>query len=79
MSVTLPREPTTEVRDWCLCLHLQRAARAVARQFDDTLRPLKLTNGQRLALTDDGHVLLTRALADQDGIALRNDLVALSR
>jgi DNA-binding MarR family transcriptional regulator len=34
------------VRDTCLCLHLQRAARAVARQFDDALRPLGLTNGQ---------------------------------
>ena len=29
-----------------LCLHLQRAARAVARRFDAALRPLSLTNGQ---------------------------------
>ena len=34
------------VRDTCLCLHLQRAARVVARQFDEALRPLGLTNGQ---------------------------------
>lgn len=34
------------VRDRCLCLHVQRAARAVARRFDDALRPLGLTNGQ---------------------------------
>ena len=34
------------VRDACLCLHLQRAARVVARRFDDALRPLGLTNGQ---------------------------------
>jgi len=34
------------VRDTCLCLHLQRAARAVARRFDAALRPLSLTNGQ---------------------------------
>ncbi len=34
------------VRDTCLCLHLQRAARAVARRFDKDLRPLGLTNGQ---------------------------------
>jgi DNA-binding MarR family transcriptional regulator len=34
------------VRDTCLCLHLQRAARAVARHFDEALRPLGLTNGQ---------------------------------
>ena len=37
---------TVEVRDTCLCLHLQRAARAVARRFDAALRPLNLTSGQ---------------------------------
>jgi DNA-binding MarR family transcriptional regulator len=42
----LPFEVTLRVRDSCLCLHLQRAARAVARRFDDALRPLGLTNGQ---------------------------------
>jgi DNA-binding MarR family transcriptional regulator len=35
-----------QVRDSCLCLHLQRAARAVARHFDDALRPAGLTSGQ---------------------------------
>jgi DNA-binding MarR family transcriptional regulator len=39
-------ETTLEVRDSCLCLHVQRAARALARRFDDALRPLGLTNGQ---------------------------------
>jgi DNA-binding MarR family transcriptional regulator len=34
------------VRDCCLCLHVQRAARALARRFDDAMRPLDLTNGQ---------------------------------
>jgi DNA-binding MarR family transcriptional regulator len=34
------------VRDNCLCLHVQRAARALARRFDDALRPLDLTQGQ---------------------------------
>jgi DNA-binding MarR family transcriptional regulator len=34
------------VRDTCLCLHVQRAARALARRFDDVMRPLGLTNGQ---------------------------------
>lgn len=34
------------VRDACLCLHVQRAARALARRFDDALRPVGLTNGQ---------------------------------
>ena len=37
---------TVEVRDRCLCLHVQRAARALARRFDDALRPFGLTNGQ---------------------------------
>ena len=39
-------ETTLLVRDTCLCLHLQRAARAMARRFDDALRPLGSTNGQ---------------------------------
>ena len=39
-------ETTLLVRDRCLCLHVQRAARALARRFDDAFRPLGLTNGQ---------------------------------
>jgi DNA-binding MarR family transcriptional regulator len=39
-------ETTLVVRDACLCLHVQRAARALARRFDDALRPIGLTNGQ---------------------------------
>src|SRR5215467_4686127 len=39
-------ETTLLVRDSCLCLHVQRAARALARRFDDALRPIGLTNGQ---------------------------------
>jgi DNA-binding MarR family transcriptional regulator len=42
----LPFEATPQVRDACLCLHAQRAARALARRFDEALRPLDLTNGQ---------------------------------
>jgi DNA-binding MarR family transcriptional regulator len=41
-----PFETTILVRDACLCLHVQRAARALARRFDEVLRPLGLTNGQ---------------------------------
>lgn len=37
---------TLEVRDHCLCLHAQRAARALARRFDAAFRPLGLTSGQ---------------------------------
>ena len=42
----LPFALTLHVRDNCLCLHVQRAARALARRFDDALRPFGLTQGQ---------------------------------
>jgi DNA-binding MarR family transcriptional regulator len=42
---------THRVRDHCLCLHVQRAARALARRFDDALRPVGLTQGQFSLLT----------------------------
>ena len=42
---------TWHIRDHCLCLHVQRAARMVARRFDEALRPLGLTNGQFSLLT----------------------------
>ncbi|RUM26278.1 MarR family transcriptional regulator [Rhizobium vallis] len=44
--VEIPFSTTLLVRDTCLCLHVQRAARALARLFDDALRPVGLTNGQ---------------------------------
>src|SRR5271156_4647325 len=43
---SVPFETTLLVRDSCLCLHVQRAARALARRFDEAFRPLNLTNGQ---------------------------------
>ena len=42
----LPYQTTLLVRDCCLCLHVQRAARSLARRFDEALRPFGLTNGQ---------------------------------
>jgi DNA-binding MarR family transcriptional regulator len=39
-------EITHRVRDTCLCLHAQRAARTLARRFDEAFRPLGLTSGQ---------------------------------
>ena len=44
--IDVPFETNLLVRDTCLCLHLQRAACATARRFDEALRPLGLTNGQ---------------------------------
>lgn len=42
----VPFATTLHVRDHCLCLHVQRAARALARHFDRVLAPVGLTNGQ---------------------------------
>src|SRR6476659_940878 len=42
----VPHSVTLMVRDACLCLQTQRAARALARRFDEAFRPLGLTNGQ---------------------------------
>jgi DNA-binding MarR family transcriptional regulator len=39
-------ETTIHVRDHCMCLHVQRAARALARRFDEALKPVGLTNQQ---------------------------------
>jgi DNA-binding MarR family transcriptional regulator len=46
MALHVPFETTLFVRDKCLCLHLQRAARVLARFFDEALRDIDLTNGQ---------------------------------
>jgi DNA-binding MarR family transcriptional regulator len=45
-QVEIPFATTLLVRDTCLCLHVQRAARVLARQFDEALKPAGLTNGQ---------------------------------
>jgi DNA-binding MarR family transcriptional regulator len=46
MSNELSFALTHQVRDHCLCLHVQRAARALARRFDEALRPTGLNQGQ---------------------------------
>jgi DNA-binding MarR family transcriptional regulator len=45
-TVEIPFSTTLLVRDSCLCLYVQRAARALARRFDLALKPAGLTNGQ---------------------------------
>lgn len=45
-AITVPFATTLHVRDHCLCLAAQRAARALARRFDEALRPVGLTSGQ---------------------------------
>src|SRR5438270_13998664 len=42
----VPFEKSHYIRDACLCLHVQRTARALSRHFDDVFRPLDLTSGQ---------------------------------
>jgi DNA-binding MarR family transcriptional regulator len=42
----LPFDLTLHVRDTCLCFHVRRAARAMARRYDTMLRPSGLTSGQ---------------------------------
>lgn len=42
----VPFETTHLIRDTCLCLHVQRAARTLSRLFDEALRPVGLTSGQ---------------------------------
>jgi DNA-binding MarR family transcriptional regulator len=45
-AAQVPYATTHMVRDCCLCLNVQRAARALARRFDEAFRPLDLTNQQ---------------------------------
>ena len=44
-------DTTVHVYDHCLCFAAQRAARALARRFDEALAPLGLTSGQFSLLT----------------------------
>jgi DNA-binding MarR family transcriptional regulator len=46
VALTTTLKTTHLIRDCCLCLHVQRTARALARRFDEALRPIGLTNGQ---------------------------------
>jgi DNA-binding MarR family transcriptional regulator len=45
-AVEIPFSTTLLVRDTCFCLHVQRAARALARRFDRALASVGLTNSQ---------------------------------
>ena len=45
-AAPVPFETSHHVRDTCLCLHVQRTARALSRRFDEAFRCLDLTSGQ---------------------------------
>ncbi|MGA8109566.1 MAG: MarR family winged helix-turn-helix transcriptional regulator [Acidobacteriaceae bacterium] len=63
---------TIRVRDCCLCLHVQRAARALARRFDLALRPVGLTNGQF-------SLMMSLNRPEAPGMAAVADLLAMDR
>eukprot|EP01034_Spumella_vulgaris_P008651 gene8651-11012_t len=44
-------QTTVHVYNHCLCFAAQRAARALARRFDEALSPIGLTSGQFSLLT----------------------------
>ena len=80
----LPLAATHHVRDICLCLHVQRAARALARRFDEALRPLDLTQGQFSLLTslnrpEPPNVGSVAALLAMDRTTLTANLKPLER
>lgn len=59
-----------DIGETCLCLHAKRAARRVARRFDDAFAPLDITSGQftlmvMLAARSDWSM---QALADALGV-----------
>lgn len=71
-DISVPFETTLRVRDCCLCLHVQRAARVLARRFDEALRPIGLTNGQF-------SLLMSLNRPDPPGIASVATLLAMDR
>ena len=80
----LPFAATLEVRDACLCLHVQRAARALARRFDEALRPIELTQGQfsllmSLNRPEPPNVSSVAALLAMDRTTLTANLKPLER
>jgi DNA-binding MarR family transcriptional regulator len=75
---------TLQVRDRCLCLASQRAARALARRFDVALRPVGLTSGQFSLLTslnrpDPPSIGSVAALLATDRTTLTANLKPLER
>ena len=68
----VPFSATLHVRDTCLCLHAQRAARALARHFDEALRPCGLSNGQF-------SLLMSLNRPDAPGMAETADVLAMDR
>jgi DNA-binding MarR family transcriptional regulator len=80
----LPFTTTLLVRDTCLCLHVQRAARALARRYDVVLRPIGLTSGQfsllmSLNRPEPPNIAQVAALLAMDRTTLTANLKPLER
>ncbi|HWL04691.1 MAG TPA: MarR family winged helix-turn-helix transcriptional regulator [Xanthobacteraceae bacterium] len=65
-------ETTLHVRDACLCLHSQRAARALARRFDNAFKEIGITSGQF-------SLLMALNRAKPPGLGSVADLLAMDR
>ncbi|HWE74385.1 MAG TPA: MarR family winged helix-turn-helix transcriptional regulator [Stellaceae bacterium] len=83
-SDELSWEATRHIRETCLCVRVQRAARAIARHFDDALRPVGLTHGQYsllAALNQDEPPIMseTAAALAMDRTTLTANLKPLER
>ena len=79
-----PFATTLLVRDACLCLHVQRAARALARRYDEALRPIGLTSGQfsllmSLNRPEPPNIASVAALLAMDRTTLTANLKPLER
>jgi DNA-binding MarR family transcriptional regulator len=80
----LPFATTLLVRDACLGLHVQRAARALARCYDEALRPIGLTSGQfsllmSLNRPEPPNIASVAALLAMDRTTLTANLKPLER
>jgi DNA-binding MarR family transcriptional regulator len=75
---------TPAVRDHCYCLHVRRAARALARRYDEALRPVGLTSGQfsllmSLNRAEPARIAEVAALLAMDRTTLTANLKPLQR
>jgi DNA-binding MarR family transcriptional regulator len=69
MTNQFPIDPA-QIGAQCLCLHARRAARVLARRYDEALASVDLTNGQftLMAMLAGNRVIGMQALADSMGM-----------
>jgi DNA-binding MarR family transcriptional regulator len=79
-----PVRRSSEIYASCVCLAVQRAARATARRYDEALRPLGITSGQfsiLASLLDDASLPMTRwaDLLGLDRTTLQRNVLPLAK